>query len=154
MYSFVLFDDYAGHIQLWGAIILQLILIPWIVGTDNLAILINKRTGENFPVLIQWVVKVFCPFIVFVVFILTWIYEFSPSTADDRASSAGWTAGITWAGRLMWILALVIMGVCACFPMKDVPHWTELVKEQYKDEGIQVQDGKIVDTQPNKVAPA
>lgn len=138
MYSFVLFDDYAGHIQLWGAIILQLILIPWIVGTENLAVLIKTRTGETFPMWVQYVVKIFCPFIVFVVFILTWIYEFSPSTATDRLNDAGWTAGITWAGRLMWIIALVIMGVCACFPMTSAPHWTELVAEQYKDEGITI----------------
>lgn len=36
LYSFNLFDDYSGHVQLWFAVVVQLYLIPHLFGMDKL----------------------------------------------------------------------------------------------------------------------
>lgn len=130
LYTFDMFDTYSGHIQLWFCVVLQLIIIPWMFGMDKLQVLLTERTGEKMPMAFVWMVKTFCPFIVFVVFILTFVGDFSSDTAASRLEKNGWTPGITWAGRLMWIIPLVIIGVGACFPIQTENIY-DLIEKQY-----------------------
>jgi len=72
-----MFDDYSGSIQLFFVVLMELILISWIFGIDNLATLMEARTGEKMPAFVKIFIKYVIPAFIFVVFILAWINEFS-----------------------------------------------------------------------------
>lgn len=69
------------------------------------------------PLFFIWMVKFFCPFIVSVVLILTLLNDFSRDSQLAR-EAVGWNAGVTWAGRLLWILPIVIFGIGALKPIE------------------------------------
>lgn len=131
LYVFVMFDDYSGSIQLWFCVLAQLIFIPWIFGMDKLSALMEARTQERIPKFVVYVIKFFIPLYIFVLFILAWVSEFSASTAEGRAAT-GWTAGITWLGRMIWFLPFIMMIVGFAFPnVQDPPSIYDLIKDQY-----------------------
>jgi len=64
------------------------------------------RTGETMPKFVIYFIKFFIPLFIFVIFIITWISEFSE---NEGRKKNGWTVGITWAGRLIWIVPLLLI---------------------------------------------
>ena len=115
LYTFDLFDQYAGGIQLFFCVLCELAFIPWIFGIDKLSILMKERTGEEIPKFVKFFIKYIIPIFIFFLFIMSWINEFSADTTAGRVKN-GWTSGITWLGRLITFVPLIGMIIGFAYP--------------------------------------
>jgi len=127
LYNFDLFDQYSGSIQLLFCVLVELYLIPWHFGLDKLSRLMEERTGEKLPKWTYFFIKFLIPAFIFLLFVLTWIAEFSQ---NDGREAAGWTAGHAWGGRMIMFIPLLIVALgawkqCECTSIYDA------IKDQY-----------------------
>jgi SNF family Na+-dependent transporter len=163
LYTFLMFDDYSGGIQLLACVLCELAFIPWIFGMDKLSILMEARTGEKMPAFVKIFIKFVIPVFIFAVFILAWISEFSADSAESRAEK-GWTVGITWLGRMIWFLPLLFMIAGFFFPQaaSGSPDVYDLIEEQYgirfnkdgsnsKVSNLSVKEEHEPDSKPNQL---
>ena len=94
---------------------------------DKLAVLLKIRTGETIPKFVVIFIKFVIPCFIFIVFIMSWINEFSQ---NDGRDSDGWTGGITWAGRLLWIVPILII-FAGYFKPIETEEIYDLIEKQY-----------------------
>lgn len=127
LYVFNLFDGYSGNIQLLFCLMCELVFFGFLFGLDNLETLMKLRTGESIPKFVKFFFKIVIPIFIFIVYVLAWVAEFQyqQSRVDAR-----WNAGILWAGRLLWIvpMLLVPLGMWKQYPCDDIH---DLVERQY-----------------------
>lgn len=102
-YVFGMFDAYACSIALYFCLIMECIVIGWVFGIEKLSIIANRTTGESIPVFTMLLVKFFIPVFTFINMILFFIGEFSEETAINR----NWPTGLTWLGRMLWIVPIL-----------------------------------------------
>jgi hypothetical protein len=97
---------------------------------------------------VKFFFKIIIPIFIFIVYVLAWVAEFQyqQSRVDAR-----WNAGILWAGRLLWIvpMLLVPVGMWKEYPCVDVH---DLIEAQYgiridfkQEQKFRVVNQKIVD---------
>ena len=122
-----MFDQYSGSIQLLFCVLVELWLIPWYFGLDKLSTLMEIRTGEKIPKWTYPFIKFIIPAFIFVLFILTWIAEFSN---NDGRNAAGWTAGHAWGGRMIMFIPLLLVALGAWKQVK-CDNIYDAIKEQY-----------------------
>ena len=128
LYVFELFDGYSGNIQLLFCLMCELAFIPFLFGLDKLNILMKIKTKEEMPKFVYIFIKYVIPIFIFIVYVIAWIYEFQYQSGRD---DAGWTPGILWAGRLLWIVPLLIIPFGMWKPLPAHKGIDELVREQY-----------------------
>jgi len=127
LYVFNLFDGYSGNIQLLFCLMCELVFIGFLFGLDNLETLMFLRTKERMPKFVKFFFKIIIPIFIFIVYVIGWIAEFQyvPGRVDAR-----WTLGITWAGRLLWIVPMLLipLGMLSKFnyPCEDIHDLIEL----------------------------
>lgn len=140
-YVFNMFDSYACGVSLYFCLIMECIVIGWIFGIEKLNIIAQRTTGESIPKVVMFLVKFFIPLLTFINIILYFIGEFSAKKAKSRLDNSGWTVGITWVGRLLWIIPIssAFIGLCKQVPMDNV---YDLVEKQH---GIRFNAEKIGD---------
>lgn len=142
VYVFDLFDGYAGSIQLLTCFLMELTLIPWVFGMGRLSTLMELRTGETIPMWVTILIKFFIPLFIFAIFIISWVTEFQSNSGRD---AAGWTAGITWLGRCIMFIPMLIVPIGYFFRIESETI-DDMIAEQY---GIRCgRDGKYT-TLPN-----
>jgi SNF family Na+-dependent transporter len=109
-YVFIMFDGYACGVSLYFCLIMECIVIGWIFGIEKLNIIAQKVTGEKIPMVVMLLVKFFIPIFTSINIILYFIGEFSAK----KAASRGWPTGLTWLGRMLWIvpIGLAFIGFC------------------------------------------
>lgn len=85
----------------------------------------------------MFLLKFFIPIFTFINIVLYFIGEFS----EKKAKSRGWPTGITWLGRMLWIvpIGLAFIGVCKQYAMDNI---YDLVEKQH---GIRFNATKIGD---------
>jgi len=125
-YVFNLFDAYSCGISLYFLLIMECVIFGWIFGIEKLAIIAKRTTGEDIPKVVIYLVKFFIPVFTCINVILYFITEFSAKKAESR----GWGAGITWLGRLLWIIpiGLAFIGTCVKNEMADI---YDLIEKQH-----------------------
>lgn len=136
-YVFNMFDGYACGVSLYFCLIMECIVIAWIFGIEKLSIIAERTTGEKIPMFTMLLVKFFIPLFTFINIVLYFIGEFSA----EKAKSRGWSVGITWLGRMLWIvpISLAFIGTCKQIPMASI---YDLVETQH---GIRFNNTKIGD---------
>jgi hypothetical protein len=136
-YVFNMFDGYACGVSLYFCLIMECIVIGWIFGIEKLSIIADRTTGERIPMVTMILVKFFIPAFTFVNIVMYFMGEFSAKKAEGR----GWSVGITWLGRLLWIvpISLAFIGACYQIPMANI---YDLVEAQH---GIRFNNSKIGD---------
>jgi hypothetical protein len=127
LYVFDLFDGYSGSIQLLVTFLLEIALIAWVFGIDKLEVLMIERTGERFPMFVKICVKFIIPVFVAAIFIVAWINEFS---ANAGRVKAGWTPAITWAGRMLMFVPLLLYPI-GWFKRIPTDSIDDLILQQY-----------------------
>jgi len=138
-YSFDLFNSYAAGIALFTCLLIELALIPWVFGMEKLNVLLNQRTGETIPKWVIIFVKFVIPIYITVVYILSFVDEFSKDGDDERTMPYGFV----WLGRILFIVPMltIAIGYKVRIPTANV---YDLVESQY---GIKFgEDGKPVGT--------
>ena len=108
-------------------VLCELAFIPWIFGLEKLSVLMKIRTGEEMPKFVVFFIKYFIPVFIFIIFVISWINEFS--TNEGRVKN-GWTPGVTWLGRLIWIVPLLIIAV-GWFKRIKTEEIYDLIEKQY-----------------------
>lgn len=103
-YVFNMFDAYACGVSLYFCLIMECIVIGWIFGIEKLSIIAEKCTQEKIPMFTMLLVKFLIPFLTSINIILYFIGEFSAAKAEARK----WPVGITWLGRLLWIVPIIL----------------------------------------------
>jgi hypothetical protein len=128
LYTFDLFDGYSGNIQLLFCLLCELAFIPWLFGLEKLGILMKIRTGEDIPGFITIFIKYVIPIFIGVVYVIAWMVEFQYNQGrwDNR-----WTTTITWFGRLLWILPLLIIPFGAFVYPIETDDIYDLIEKQY-----------------------
>jgi SNF family Na+-dependent transporter len=106
LYVFDLFDGYSGNIQLLFCLMCELVFIGFLFGLDELEVLMKLRTGEKMPKFVKFFFKIIIPIFIFIIYVLGWVYEFQYKASRDANS---WNAGILWAGRLLWIVPMLLI---------------------------------------------
>jgi len=124
-YNFVIFDRHSGSVSLIFVLFLQTVMIPWVYGLDKLCTLIKIRTDETVPKFVCFIVKTFVPLYSFAIFIIAIVDDFQVEDLDK--SNGGTKAGT----KLIWILPILIVAVCAAMPLKDQETFDHLVISQY-----------------------
>lgn len=142
LYVFTLFDEMSSSIALMTCVLFELLFIPWLFGVDKLEVLMLERTGEKIPAFAKIAIKTIVPAFILMMFVLSWIYEFSPSTQETR----NWPTGILWLGRLIWIVPFFLVPLGHIWQI-ECPNIYDLIEEQY---GIRFnQDGSHHRTKPD-----
>jgi len=98
-----MFDSYACGINLYFCLMMECILIAWLFGIEKLDVLLKKCCDENIPKAVIFCTKFFIPLFTAINIVMYFISEFSSETAADR----GWPTGLTWLGRLLWIIPIL-----------------------------------------------
>ena len=111
LFVFDLFDGYSGNIQLLFCLMCELVFIGFLFGLDKLEILMILRTGERIPKFVKFFFKIIIPIFIFVIYVLGWVSEFQYKSGkmEPYPEGMGWTRGILWAGRLLWILPMLLI---------------------------------------------
>jgi len=127
LYVFNLFDGYSGNIQLLFCLMCELVFIGFLFGLDNLETLMFLRTGERIPKFVKFFFKIIIPIFIFIIYVLGWVAEFQ---YQGGRVEARWNAGILWAGRLLWIVPMLLipLGMWKQYPC---PNIHDLVEQQY-----------------------
>jgi len=128
-YTFGLFDGYACGVSLLYCLLMELIFFGWLFGIDKLDVLLQKRTGENIPVFVRWVIKIFIPIFTIIMIIINLIGEFSEKKSIER----GWPGWITGLGRLLFVIPILcgFMGIIPAFRYKKTINIYDLIEKQY-----------------------
>lgn len=125
---FNLFNTHACGISLVLALIAELIFFPWIFGINKLEILMYRTTGEKIPFFVKLIVKFFITPFILIIFVIMWINEFRPSTQTSR----GWPVAIAWAGRLLWIVPILCVGLGAIPALRvECENVYDLIEQQH-----------------------
>ena len=127
LYVFDLFDGYCGSLQLLTAFLMELTLLPWMFGMGRLSTLMELRTGEKIPGFVTIMIKFFIPAFIFAIWIISWVTEFQQNDSRDKD---GWTTGITWAGRLLMFVPMLIIPI-GYFKRIDCGNVDDMIAEQY-----------------------
>ena len=136
-YVFIMFDGYACGVSLYFCLIMECIVIGWIFGIEKLNIIAQRVTGEKIPMVVMLLNKFFIPVFTSINIILYFIGEFSAK----KAASRGWPVGLTWLGRMLWIvpIGLAFLGFCWKPKMDNV---YDLIEKQH---GLRFNNTKIGD---------
>lgn len=110
-YTFNMFDSYACGINLYFCLVAECILIAWWFGIEKLDVLLQKECNERIPMFVKLCIKFFIPIFTTVNIIMYFISEFSAAKAKSR----GWPVGITWLGRMLWVIP-IISAFCGFIP--------------------------------------
>jgi SNF family Na+-dependent transporter len=102
-YTFGMFDSYSCGMNLYFCLVAECILIAWVFGIDKLDVLLQKECQEAIPQFVKFCVKFFIPIFTTINIILYFIVEFSADTAKGR----NWPTGLTWLGRMMWVIPIL-----------------------------------------------
>lgn len=124
-FNFLFFDRYCGTISLLFILVLQSVMIPWVYGIDKFATLIKIRTDETIPKPFILVIKILVPIFSFAIFIIALIAEFSEGYPDT------YNGGHVAATKLIWIIPILIIIICALRPLEHQESFDMLVKYQY-----------------------
>lgn len=127
-YTFNMFDSYACGINLYFCLVAECILIAWWFGIEKLDVLLKKECDENIPLPVKLCVKFFIPIFTTINIILYFVTEFSAATAKSR----GWPTGITWLGRMLWVIP-ILSAFVGFIPKLQInsPTVYELIEEQH-----------------------
>jgi hypothetical protein len=127
LYVFDLFDGYSGNIQLLFCLMCELVFIGFLFGLDSLEVLMKIRTDETIGCFVKFFFKVFIPVFIFIIYVLGWVYEFQYKASRDANR---WTEGILWAGRLLWIVPMLLipLGMWKQYPCDNID---DLIAQQY-----------------------
>lgn len=131
-YSFGTFDSYAAGIALLTCLLVELILIPWVFGMDKLNVLLNRRTGETIPKFVIVFVKYIIPVYIVIIYILSFVDEFSKDGDDERKEPYGFL----WLARLLFIVPMLTILV-GYFKRIETANVYDLIESQY---GIKFDD--------------
>jgi len=112
-YVFNMFDAYACGVSLYFCLIMECIVIGWIFGIEKLSIIAYRTTGEKIPKVVMMLVKFFIPLFTFINVILYFATEFT----DKKAKARNWSTGITWLGRMLWIVPICLAFIGTCKPI-------------------------------------
>lgn len=136
-YVFNMFDAYACGVSLYFCLIMECIVIGWIFGIEKLSIIAFRTTGEKIPKVVMYLIKFFIPIFTFINVILYFATEFTAK----KAAARNWSTGITWLGRMLWIvpIGLAFIGICKPIEMANV---YDLIEKQH---GIRFNNSKIGD---------
>lgn len=137
-YVFNLFDAYSCGISLYFCLIMECIVIGWIFGIEKLSIIAKRTTGEDIPKVVIYLVKFFIPAFTMLNVILYFMTEFSAKKAKAR----GWGPGITWLGRLLWIVPIGLAFIGTCVKNIKMDDIYDLVEKQH---GIRFNNEKMGD---------
>jgi len=137
-YVFNLFDAYSCGISLYFCLIMECIVIGWIFGIEKLSIIAKRTTGEDIPKVVIYLVKFFIPAFTMLNVILYFMTEFSAKKAKAR----GWGPGITWLGRLLWIVPIGLAFIGTCVKNIKMDDVYDLVEKQH---GIRFNNEKMGD---------
>ena len=127
VYVFGLFDGYSGSIQLLLCFLMELTLLPWVFGMGRINTLMELRTGEKVGTFVTVMIKFFIPAFIFAIFIISWVTEFQYSASKE---ADGWTTGITWAGRMIMFIPMLIVPIGYFFRI-ECPNIDDIIAEQY-----------------------
>jgi len=136
-YVFNMFDAYACGISLYYCLIMECVVIGWVFGIEKLSIIAKRTTNEEIPKIVMMLVKFFIPAFIGIQVIFYFINEFSASKAKAR----NWPTGITWLGRLLWIVPIGCGFIGFCKPVK-MDNVYDLVETQH---GIRFNNSSIGD---------
>jgi len=105
---------------------LECIFYAWLFGIDKLDILLHASCGERIPTPVKWTTKWFIP-----IFTLIMIF-FSIKAEQDKIVKelGGITTIIQWAGRLLYIVPLLMIPLGSVFTI-SCPSVYDLIDEQY-----------------------
>jgi hypothetical protein len=103
-YTFNMFDSYACGINLYYCLMMECVLIAWYFGIEKLDVILQKECQEKIPLAVKLCTKYFIPLFTFINIIMYFISEFSAETAKGR----NWPTGLTWLGRLLWIIPILL----------------------------------------------
>jgi len=115
-YVLYLFDRYTSSISVFLIVLLEVVVVVWIYGVQNLSEEVHKHTGEEFPQWMKRIMKYVTPVICGLLFVMALVSEFLEPPEDFP-----W-----WAVLLGWLIT--------CTTLFPLVYFAVFGKEEEKQE--------------------